>query len=246
MRLARFIYSLIFLFSGSILAQSELYEQANAAYEKADFKQAAIGYKKLEKDGWRSANLYYNLANAYYQLDELGKSILYYEKTLKLHPSFKDAKHNLQLAYLKSETQIEPLPSLFIVEWWQGLISKKTASGWAWHGVILVWIGVLFLMLYRWKKMTWSKFLGVVILMAGLAYTFLAWQKYNYDYRRQFAIIIAESVDLRENPNPESVGLFEAHEGLKVEVVDQVDEWFQVRLEDGVEAWVLKTDLEVI
>ena len=246
MRLPKFFAILFCSVAANLFGQNELFEQANTAYENLEYKQAVNSYLALEKEGFSSANLFYNMGNAYYNLDEVGKSILYFEKALKVEPNLKDAKHNLQLAYLKSDNQIEPLPKLFIVEWWQSLLSKKSASTWAWQGVIFIWLAIVLLILYRWKKMTWSKVLGILILLFGLSYICLAWQKYNYDYKHQFAIVLPEKVALKNSPNLDGENVLLAFEGLRIEIVDQVDDWYQIRLEDGTDAWLLKETVALI
>src|ERR1051325_9538876 len=51
---------------------------ANEAYAKGNFVKAAEGYEQLIAQDYESAELYYNLGNAYYKLDNIGKAILNY------------------------------------------------------------------------------------------------------------------------------------------------------------------------
>jgi SH3-like domain-containing protein len=53
-------------------------------------------------------------------------------------------------------------------------------------------------------------------------------------------------VALKETPNEKAKIVALIHEGLKLEIIDQVDDWSQIKLEDGTEAWVLTVVLAEI
>ena len=56
---------------------------ADSAYVRGDFAQAVELYEQLLTEG-ESAEVYYNLGNSYFKLDNMGKSILNYERALLL------------------------------------------------------------------------------------------------------------------------------------------------------------------
>ena len=43
-----------------------------------------------------------------------------------------------------------------------------------------------------------------------------------------------------------SKDLFVIHEGTKVNIIDQVNGWYNISLADGRQGWVRKNDIEVI
>ena len=83
-----------------------LMQQGNDAYTKGDFAAAVQAYNAVLDAGYQSADLYYNLGNAHYRLEEYGFSILNYERALRLKPNFRDAKENLDLVNSKTEDKI--------------------------------------------------------------------------------------------------------------------------------------------
>ena len=93
------ILIILLFFRSSILAQdvNSLFEQASLSYEQIDFEQALNYFKEIQDIGLYSSDLYYNIGNCYYKLQQNAEAVLYYEKALKLNPSDEDAFFNLKL-----------------------------------------------------------------------------------------------------------------------------------------------------
>src|SRR6266581_4141213 len=94
---------LAFLFcvilTSSVLAQSDAdFAKANQDYAQGNFKEAISGYETLVRLGQWSANLFYDLGNAYFRTDDFGHAILNYERALALERHHPEATANLQIA----------------------------------------------------------------------------------------------------------------------------------------------------
>ena len=76
-----------------------LFADANAQYAEGNYAEAIVQYEQILTEQ-QAPEVYYNLGNAYFKQGELAQSILAYERALRLKPSYKDAKHNLQFAQL--------------------------------------------------------------------------------------------------------------------------------------------------
>jgi len=77
--------------------QNPVFEKANQDYSAGHFQAAVDGYQNLVGAGQRSANLFYNLGNAWFRLGNLGEAILSYERALALDPHHPEAAANLAL-----------------------------------------------------------------------------------------------------------------------------------------------------
>ena len=108
----------------------ELMLRANNAYSQGHFAEAVDCYNAVLNAGYQSADLYYNLGNAHYRLDEYGLAILNYERALRLKPNFRDARQNLDLANSKTEEEIPPLPEIFLAQWAHKVVSWFSPTGW--------------------------------------------------------------------------------------------------------------------
>lgn len=93
-----------------------LFAQANANYAEGNYTEAVEQYKEVLAEQ-PSAEVYYNLGNAYFKQGELSQSILAYERALRLKPTMKDAKHNLQFAQTRIVDNIEDTQSFFLSSW---------------------------------------------------------------------------------------------------------------------------------
>ena len=74
------------------------WESANEAYQKGKFEEAKVDYIQLAGTREYSADLFYNLGNAWFKLGDQGRAILNYERALILNPRLEEARSNLQTA----------------------------------------------------------------------------------------------------------------------------------------------------
>jgi tetratricopeptide (TPR) repeat protein len=74
------------------------FAKANQEYAQGHFKEAISSYKRLVRAGQWSANLFYDLGNAYFRTGDFGRAILNYERALALERHHPEASANLQIA----------------------------------------------------------------------------------------------------------------------------------------------------
>src|SRR5438046_2652181 len=58
------------------------FSKANQEYAQGHFKEAIAGYETLVRSGPLSANLFYDLGNAYFRTGDFGRAILNYKRAL--------------------------------------------------------------------------------------------------------------------------------------------------------------------
>ncbi|MBP2681726.1 MAG: hypothetical protein H6Q78_1589, partial [Candidatus Krumholzibacteriota bacterium] len=75
----------------------DLFAEGNALYEAGDYESAIDRYTSVVKAGVADKDLYYNLANAYYKIDDLGRAVLFYERAHRVAPRDRDVRENLGL-----------------------------------------------------------------------------------------------------------------------------------------------------
>ena len=74
----------------------------------------------------------------------------------------------------------------------------------------------------------------------------LALDKQLRDVHQSEAVIFAQTTDFRSEPNLRSEVLVQLHEGTKVIVEDQVEQWVKVRLANGTIGWLNQSDVQRI
>ena len=226
------------------------FEEANALYRSGDFQKASAAYESILSNGYEHPALYYNLGNAYFKLQNIPASILNYERARRLAPRDEDITHNLRLANLRVLDKMEPLPQLFIKEWWNALISLASAGGWALSGIVALWIaaatGALLLMVRSGLIQRLSLAVSfVAVLFSVFSFIGMA-QQLHTEQSEQQAVVFSQSVPVKSAPDAASVDLFVLHEGVKVELLDTVGDWRKIRLPDGKIGWLPGENIQII
>ena len=73
-----------------------------------------------------------------------------------------------------------------------------------------------------------------------------AFQTKNYQANTKFAIVYANEINIQSEPNLRSETVFKLHEGTKVQVMDVVEDWKQIKLTDGKTGWIPRKVLKEI
>ena len=141
-RITIYIVALITALSVSASPISEeRWDTGNKAYIEGNYDKAIEEYHAILEGGEYSMKLYYNLANAYFKFGAIGKSILYYNKALRIAPSQEDIRHNLAIAEAQTKDRIAVIPEFFINRWLRTMRNSMSCT--AWSILSLVSFGVL-------------------------------------------------------------------------------------------------------
>ncbi len=229
---------------------SEVFEQGNQLYKNADYRGAINTYHKIENTGFQSDALYFNLANSYYKLNEVAPSVYYYEKAIKLNPMNEDAKYNLVLANRLTIDQIDEVPKTLLQRFEANVLHKFSIHQWAVISIVFsVLTALVFLMYYfslssLLKRIFFS--LSLVTFSLMLISVMIAYAGLDYHKKNQPAIVFSEKAQIKNAPTFNSEDVFTLHEGTKVMVLDEVDDWYKIKLSDGKIGWVRTGVLKII
>jgi len=224
--------------------------EADSAYAQGHFQQAAKNYEELLKQGV-STDLYYNLGNAYYRMDEMPRAVLNYERALLLSPGDRDVRFNLQMARSKTIDKITPESEMFFVTWYHSLVNLTSVDGWATVALCTLALAIVLALLYLFATPVWLRkvgFFGALALLVvfGLTNFFAYAQKQSFTARRG-AIIMAPAATVKSTPASQGTDLFILHEGTKVTITDAtMRQWKRIRVADGKEGWIEAKEIEVI
>lgn len=224
---------------------------ADSAYIRNDFAAAVELYESILKNDGEAADIYYNLGNSYYKMDNIAKAVLNYERALLLNPGDGDIRFNLELARSKTVDKVTPSSEMFFVTWTQSLVNTMNEQEWARTGIIAFILTILTLSLFIFGKQIILKKVGFIaaicfFLITILANVFASEQKAEL-ISHDNAIIMAPSVTVKSTPNESGTDLFILHEGRKVMIKDNtMKEWKEIRLEDGNVGWVPTSVIEII
>ncbi len=223
---------------------------ANTMYKQGDFQKALDLYLSVEKEGLVSGALYYNIGNAYFKLSNYARSILYYERALRLMPSDDDVINNLEMAKAFTVDKIESVPEFVLVTWFRNLTYAFSSNGWAVFSLVLMAAAVVFFLTYffgstfRFRKA--SFFLASALLLVSVfAFVLSYMQKQDYEHDK-YAIVMSPVASVKGAPDQNGTSLMILHEGTKLQVIEDLSSWKRVELSDGRQGWMENKDIEVI
>ena len=244
MRKILIILSGSFLYCSFTLGQEieTTFENANSAYNAGQFEKAVMLYKEILENGQQSAELYYNLANSYYRLNQVGERIFYFEKAKQLQPMDEDININRAFAQNMAIDAVEVLPKSQFTLLEEKTIELFSQEGWAYMIVFIAWLLVLFWGLYLWNKAPVIKrtfFVSTLVLgLLLFCSLFIAVVKSSITAETTYGILFDEKIEVWAEPNSRAEVLFLLHEGTKVQMFDQLQEWQKIRIANGSEGWI--------
>lgn len=220
-------------------------EKAGQFYENQKFEEARNIYSSLLSDEFGNFELYYNLASSHAQLNELGSAIYYYEKATQLNANHTDLKHNLALLYGKQKNDIDKFPEFLLIGWLKNISSILSSNIWWILSILSLWAGAALLYIFYFQNNNKKRF-WIPLLVAGLLFGLLAISSAWFKNNPEEAILMLNESKLHLSPSSNSKELNILYEGLKVELLDEVDDWAEVRLSDGTDGWILKNAIKVL
>jgi tetratricopeptide (TPR) repeat protein len=242
--------SLLLLFLLPLAAHAATKAAADSAYVNGNYQEAIKGYEALLKQGV-SAEIYYNLGNAYYRTENITRAVLNYERALLLSPGDGDIRFNLQIARSKTIDKIVPESEMFFVTWYRSLVNIMSVDGWGRTALISLALVIVLFLVYLFSARVWMQkvgfFGGAALLLLFVLSNFFAWQQRQQLLYRQGAIVVAPSVTVKSTPAQNGTDLFILHEGTKVVITDgSMKNWREIRLADGKKGWIESKKIELI
>ncbi|MBP3710941.1 MAG: tetratricopeptide repeat protein [Bacteroidaceae bacterium] len=249
----RDIFAILIAFF-SLLTQaaslSETKTLADSAYVQGNYEKAVKLYGKLAEQT-PTADVCYNLGCAYYRIDDIAHSVLWFERALKLDPSNKDVLFNLELARTKTIDKIVPQHEFILFTYFRSMTNWFSLRTWTIVG-LLSFVLMLTTLLLFWgagsifmRKVAFSS--AVFLLLVSILSNVCALQQKNFKQVHTSGIITTPAVTVKSTPAENGNDLFVLHEGSKVEILDSsLKEWCEVTIADGKQGWIPKKSFDLI
>ena len=233
---------------------SLLVNEAEAAYINNNFAESIRLYEAQVSEhrsiNQESAQIYYNLGNAYFRDNQIAKAIVNYERALLLEPGDSDIRHNLRFAKTRIEDKIDSADNLFINKWIRSIQNLYSGNTWAIIGIVLFILLIVAIGLYMisaqiiLRKV--SFYSGIVLLSLVIITNVFAFNQKTKITNRSTAIIMSASVSIYTSPDAHSQELFRLHEGAKVKIKREEGRWIEIVIANGSVGWLQKMYVETI
>ena len=239
------------------LSAETLAHKADSAYSADNFLLAEQLYLRALRTGGSSTAIFYNLGNAYYRQGNLAKAIVNYERALKLDPTNRDARANLEFVNSKiTDKQIDS--GSYMMSLWDGAVGMFHADTWAVITLVLFAVFLSAVAVYIFSSAVAAKkasfFGGLVVFMAMVCAGVISFAAANRVNSSDYAIILPPASQLSTSPREarsQAEQAFLLHEGTKVEIIDSIPGqgdgmWYEVMVGHGERAWVKAAEVERI
>ncbi|MEZ4809703.1 MAG: tetratricopeptide repeat protein [Allomuricauda sp.] len=227
-----------------------LFTQATEYYNNGEYSKAIENYNKILESGEHSAELYFNLGNCHYKLNAIGPSIYYYEKALLLKPNDSEILNNLNYAQNMRLDAIEELPKTEIAQIYGNIVNLFSFDQWAYIAVGLIILFVLGYLAYFFLRMANQKRIAFIVssfaLVLGMVSILLAYLQQREFNEDNPAIVFSKEVKISSEPNDGSDVVFTLHEGTKVNVLDQLNDWNKIKIADGQSGWLKGDSIKLL
>ena len=227
-----------------------LFSKGVKEYQHENYVVSARDFQQLYDLGYKNFEVCYNLGNSYYKINDMSSAILYYERAQKIMPNNQDVINNIEVANKKIVDNIESVPEMFYVKWWNSITQWFSPKTWCYFGIFFLVIflaGLSMIFVTRNIKLRKTSFwISIVFLVLFVFSVFVCSSIKKYSNNMSSAIVFSGSVTAKGSPTENSVDLFVIHRGTKVDVTDKVGQWIEIKLANGKVGWILTEDVKII
>ncbi len=243
------IFTLFFLKQGGqgvLYAQNSLkldLQAATTAFDNNDYSAAIKIYENIVRNNGKSAEIEYNLANTYYQTNQIGHAILHYERALKIAPFDADIINNLSMATQRQTDNLVAIKPFFLIQWIKAIRNFLGSDSWAAIGLLFIaaFAAALLVWLFGENRAQKRKgfIYGLLALFVSILPFYASYERSKLELHSGFAIVLDKEIALRSAPDSESEMILPLHEGLKIELLDTIGDWVKIELPNGDQGWIL-------
>jgi len=241
--------SILLLIPLLLCAKEYNINSANSAYQEQNYQKAQEEYMKIVTEGVKNFELFYNLGNTYFKLNDLGNARLYYEKAAKFEPLNKKLNENIAMlmASMKDKEDIDRSFVETLLRKIYYTLSINLLGVLVLISFIIMMAFVVILIMSRsalLKRI--AKILLVIFSVIFFLVTVTEVMRIRDFYAEDSAVILDETVIAYSGPSEDFPLVFTIHEGLKVSIEKYDNDWALIKLPSGNGGWVLVTSLGII
>jgi tetratricopeptide (TPR) repeat protein len=223
------------LSASSVLAQSDAdFAKANQEYAQSHFKEAISGYEALIRAGQCSANVFYDLGNAYFRTGDYGRAILNYERALALELHHAEATANLQIARDEAHA-LELQPS-----WLERYLQFASVNQYSITAAVGFWIAAfcLLALIFRRRRARAIVALLLVMLVVSAGGIFAIAQIERGSKGSALAVVTGKDVQARLATADTANSVLALPPGSEVKILSTRGDWIYAALPNNLRGWI--------
>jgi tetratricopeptide (TPR) repeat protein len=204
------------------------------------YRKAILHYERLVASGVRNGRLYYNIGNAWFRLDDMGRAILNYKRSDLYNPADPNLDQNLQFARSRRINRIEAqqrdrvFKTLFFIHY---DVPTRVRFGIFLGAFILLWGAAIVAVFYR---RGWVRTLIISLAVVSIIFLISLISEKVSMTRDPAGVVIAPEVTARKGDGETYQPSFTAplYSGTEFDLLEQRPDWWYIELEDGARCWI--------
>ena len=219
-------------------------KEAINSYNDKDYQTALKKFSLIENEGLINADLYYNIGNCHFRMNEIGRAILYFKKALKVESDHQTARRNLEYALTFTKDKQDSVNESVIRSFWLKVFDSFSINLLA---IITLVIFVIIIMLismmiihYKNREKTVPIFITTIFIFLFSAFLIISILKWQDFHKTDEAVLLSASAIGYSGPGEDYTRVFTIHEGMIFTVERNEDSWSLIKLENGLGGWINK------
>jgi hypothetical protein len=237
------LFSLVLGIATVAYAQSDPdFTKANQEYAQGHFKEAISGYEALVRAGQWSANLFYDLGNAYFRTGDFGHAILNYERALALERHHPEATANLQIA--RDEARALELQQ----SWPERYLQFASVNQYCIAAAIAFWLAVFAVVMLIFARRRSGALIAALILclLVGAVSIYAVYTLERGGKGDALAIVTGKDVQARLATADTANSVLALPPGSEVKILSTRGDWIYAALPNTLRGWIPAKDAEQV
>jgi len=218
------------------------FTKANQEYAQGNFAEAISGYEALVRAGQWSANLFYDLGNAYFRVGDFGHAVLNYERALALERHHPEAVANLQIA--RDEAHALELQQ----SWPERYFQFASVNQYSIAAAIAFWLAmfaIVMLVFRRRRSATLIATLMFCLLVSAVA-IYAAYTLERGSNGSALAIVTGKNVQARLATADTANSVLALPSGSEVKILSTRGDWIYAALPNNLRGWIPAKDAQQV
>ena len=237
-----FLSVTIWLFvASSAFAQTD-FDKANQEYAQGHFTEAISGYEALVRAGQWSANLFYDLGNAYFRTGDFGHAILNYERALALERHHPEATANLQIA--RDEAHALELQQ----SWPERYLQFASVNQYCIAAAIAFWLAAFAIVMLIFARRRSATLIAALIfcLLVGAGAIYAVYTLERGSNGSALAIVTGKDVQARLATADTANSVLTLPPGSEVKILSTRGDWIYAALPNTLRGWIPAKNAEQV
>ncbi len=238
-----FFFCIIFAITSSAFAQADAeFAKANREFAQGHFKEAISGYEALIRSGQWSANVFYDLGNAYFRTGDFGRAILNYERALTLERHHPEATANLQIARDEAHA-LEIQPSSL-----ERYLQFASLNQYSIAAATAFWLAIfaMFALIFKQRRSARAIAVSICCLLVLAVAVYAIFTLERGSKGQALAVVTGKDVQARLATADTANSVLALPTGSEIKILSTRGDWIYAALPNNLRGWIPAKNAEQV